>query len=815
MSSKIPQELSSIAHQSKNSTNTIIPDEVLTNVETTKDFNNGRYVMDSPLCFDNNDQETTPQTDSEIINDSTDSSMISNRNLLEAVTTAPLNALLDVVRHSDNIVIPIKILKSASASTDTTSGLINSDIHNEGTTGDTGKKRPFSDNTQNGQNGQNGIQSDVVKAKKVKSNNGAMHIPEKKKGISNWALNLARTTQKTELRQCTSKKKLSRKKCDQWDRAVAYLRTKNHYVTPSIDDDNVVAPSTSNSASTSSTTVVTSHLPSNTVQPWRCVMCNHMMSGVQSTNCSRCNHLCTHVTIQSLGVLPVGQGTRIYPKPLTASTKPGWQRVSALSHEKVAPDRLPCDKKSTSTSSSSQPLKGNATFTAIADIGKNKVSRMDNSEYVCKSSEMYVVAEKMLPRSADTIKSSKNSNPKGSTGSTGGSNTLSGSSTSSSSGHTNAKNSSSHQSTASLSNNTGKTSSSSSLSSRVPNNVINNNIATSSSSTSSSRTSAPPTSTSTSSSTLSINSSKSVPSSTSSSSLVQAPLTNSSATSISGSSTESFIDLTNDDDDEQCVKDKTKLIERTIPAPVQTQPSHHQLELQQIHQEDEIRFQKYRKLKEQQQQHQLQLQQHQHQQQRLPGHSSSSLDNHGNQSSSTSKKRNYPFSPDDDVTSSSNSNTKNKQTKPFESAPKGQKYPPLTASPRSDKDKSRSSQPISFAPTAPRPPLSSSSSSSSSTISLNAYAAAKTSNGQPIRLVPSWTPSSSSSLPPPLGPFLPRSTQNFSTSQSVGSANDKIINQNTRFCRRSVPLAKSSHSLQSKDSPESFNKLNVDDFSTG
>ena len=813
MSTNISQELSSIAHQFKNTTNTIIPDKVLTNVEITKDFNDDHSVRDSPLCFNNDDQEKTPQTDSEIINDSTDSSMISKRNILESLTTAPLNALLDVVCHSDNIVIPSKIIKSATASTDTTSGLINSDIHNEGTTGETGKKRPFSDNTQNAQNaqnGQNGIQSDIIKVKKVKINNGAMQIPEKIKGISNWALNLARKTQKTELRQCTSKKKISRKRFDQWDRAVAYLRTKNHYVTLSVDDETVAAPSTSTSTSTSTSSVVTSHVTSNTVQPWRCVMCNHMMSGVQSTNCSRCNHVCTHVTSQPAGVLPVGQGTRIYPKPLTAHTKPGWQRVSALSHEKVAPDCLPCDKKS--TSSTSQPLNGNATFTAIADIGKNKISRMDNSEYVCKSSEMYGVTERMLPRSADTIKNSKHSNPKGSNGSTGGSNTLSGSSTSSSSSHTSIKNISSHQSTASLLNNTGKTlssSSSSSSSSRVPNNVPSINIATSSSSTSSSRTSAP--STSTSSSILSINSSKSVPSSKSSTSLVQAPLTKSSATSISGSTTESFIDLTNDDDDEQCsvqcVKDKTKLIERTIPVPVQTQPSHqHQLDL--VQQEDAIRFQKYRKLKEQQQQHQHQLQQHQHQQQRLPGHSSSSLDSHGNQSSSTTKKRNFPFSHDDDVTTFI-SNTKNKQTKPFESAPKGQKYPPLTASPRSDKDKSRSSQPMSFAPPAPRP-LSSSSSSSSS---LNAHA--KTSNGQSIRLVPSWTPTSSSSLPPPpLGPFLPRSTQNFSTSQSVGSANDKI-NQNTRFCRRSVPLAKSSLSLQSKDSPESFNKLNVDDFSTG
>lgn len=724
-----------------------------------------------PSYYDNNDQDHTGTTDSEMINDSNDSSMILKKG--HVVCAAPLNALLDVVRHSDSVAPPTKKLKSSGTSTDTTTIPCNTDIHYDGSTGDNGngngKKRPLFDNTQSG------TKAEVPK--KVQNvQNGPLHIPEKKKGISVWALNLARTTQKTDLRLVRNKKKISHKKMEQWLRAVAYLKTKNHY-TPTEPEE--VTPS-----------VVTSHVPCpfNTVQPWKCLMCNHMMS-VRSTNCSRCNHVCTHVTTpQPTGVLSVPQGTRVYPKPLTAHAKVGSQRVSALAHEKP-PDRPSLEKPSQKPferpiekNQSSQHGRGSSQFTAIDDVGKNKSARIDNSEYICRSVEVHIPTERMIPRSSDVSIVSKI--PK-----------VSSSSSSSSSSNLSAKNAA-HLATMHAAATAAAVSSKGPSASRPINSVSTASSPSSSSSAfslssgSSSRKTAPAPSSSTSSSSLTLapapievasktatatatgaSTSSKTSSSTatlSSSTLIPAPPIISSVTSSSGRSSQSFIDLTIDDD-EPCIVRKvhtTKQLENTNPARTQ--------------------------------------------QQRTSEPTSSSThtnnSNNGNQ-----KKRSHPSAFDNDVsTSSSNTATKNKHPKSSEAAPKVQNHAPKVPSPRNDRGRPT---PQAFPP--PPPPTFSSSSSfvptsSRGSSSSSSYNGSATSGavytGQAPR--PFQPPP-----PPPPYPPMPRYFQNHS--ESLKAPPSDKTNQNTRFCRRSIPLAKGNHSLQSIDSPESFNKLNVDDFSTG
>ena len=758
--SDLPSYIEQQSRSTSSSTNT---DKAVVNMDNLGDTS--RYHPASePSYYDNNDQDHTGTTDSEMINDSNDSSMISKKS--PVVCAVPLNALLDIVRHSDSTAPPTKKVKSSASSNDTPTMPCNTDIHHDGATGDNGngngKKRPLPDSTQSG------TKAEVPK-KVPNVPNSPLHIPEKKKGISVWALNLARTTQKTDLRLVKNKKKISRKKMEQWLRAVAYLKTKNHY-TPTVPEE--VTPS-----------VVTSHVPctSNTVQPWRCLMCNHMMS-VRSTNCSRCNHVCTHVTTpQPTGVLSVPQGTRVYPKPLTAHAKAGSQRVSALAHEKP-PDRPPLEKpfqepfeRPIEKNQSSQQGRGSSQFTVIDDVGKNKNARIDNSEYICRSVEVHIPTERMTPRSGDVLIVSKV--PKGAF-----------SSSSSSSSNLSARNAA-HMATMHASATT--TTAASLKGPSAPRHVNSVSAAaapsSSSSSGSSSRTTAPAPSSST-----SISSSTSAPapskvasktatatatgastssktsnttsssSTSSTSSLTPAPPIISSVTSTTGSSSQSFIDLTNDDDEPCIVREvfTTKQLENTIPARTQQQRTSE------------------------------------------PTSSSTHTNNNGNQ-----KKRSHPSAFDNDVsTNSSNTAAKNKHPKSSEAAPKVQNHAPKVSSPINDRGR-----PATQAP--PPPPTFSSSSSfvpTSSRGSSSSYNGSATAGsvytGQAPR--PFQPPP-----PPPPYPPMHRYFQNLSESFKA-PLNDKT-NQNTRFCRRSVPLAKGNHSLQSIDSPESFNKLNVDDFSTG
>ena len=736
--SKMSDIPSYIDQHSRISFNSVSKDKAVVNMDNLSD--SSRYHSASePSYYDDNDQDHTGTTDSEMINDSNDSSMISKKS--PVVFAAPLNALLDTVRYSDSTAPPTK----KSTSNDTPKIPCNADIQNDVPIRDTGngngKKRPLPDNTQSG--------TVAEVSKKVQNvQNGPLHIPEKKKGISVWALNLARTTQKTDLRLVKNKKKISRKKMEQWLRAVAYLKTKNHY-TPTPPED--VTPS-----------VVTSHVPCNTVQPWRCIMCNHMMS-VRSTNCSRCNHVCTHLTTsQPTGVLSVPLGTRVYPKPLTAHAKAGPQRVSALSHEKP-PDRPPLEKpfeKPIEKNQASQQSRGSSQFIAVDDLEKNKNARIDNSEYICRSVEVHIPTERMTPRSADVLIVSKI--PKGTSSSI----------SSSASSNLSAKNAA-HLATMHAAAAATAAASLKGLNAPRPANSVSAAAAaapsSSSSSGSSSRTTAPSTSTSSSSSTLDPATSKiatataTAPSTSSETSISTSTSTANTSTSslipappsTRESSSESFIDLTNDDD-EPCNVRKvhtTKQLENTTSE--------------------------------------------QTQQQRSSEPTSSSTHNH-NSNNGNQKKRSHPSAFDNDMpTFSSYTGTKNKYLKSSEPTPKIQNHPT---------DRSRSA----FQATFPPPPTFSSSSfvptSSRGSSSSSSY------NGSDVAGTVHTGQAPRPFQPPPYPP-MPRHFQNLASSLTAPPS-DKT-NQNTRFCRRSVPLAKGNHSLQSIDSPESFNKLNVDDFSTG
>ena len=191
-------------------------------------------------------------------------------------------------------------------------------------------------------------------------------------GIAEWAYQLAKGTQCMDLSIATKSCSFgmihkSKKKLEQWNRAVARLKVEGHYIEdPPENEPAAAAPAsapTSSSSSSSATSTIAVEVPvpvlpqpivhATTVGDWKCSKCRRIIDG-NKRSCTECNTARPlEVTVRNTDILRRCQSCSIAPsilpcaacaamvpatraafRPMTAIPKAGKERRSALSHEK-------------------------------------------------------------------------------------------------------------------------------------------------------------------------------------------------------------------------------------------------------------------------------------------------------------------------------------------------------------------------------------------------------------------------------------------------------------------------------------------------
>jgi MIZ/SP-RING zinc finger len=250
-------------------------------------------------------------------------------------------------------------------------------------------------------------------------------------GIAEWAYHLAKGTQCKDLIAAKKEAKNAnvpntKKKLEQWYRAVSRLTTEGHYTKlPEEDEIFATAPvSTSSSSSSSAALEIAVEIPvpsqpivhATAVADWKCGKCRRIIDGNKRL-CTECNTARqSEVTARTTDILRRCPSCSITPstlpcaacaamvpairaafKPMTVLPKAGNERRSALSHEK--PPYV--EPVNTGVGPNKRPLPSEGLNGAPSDQdNKNKAKVIAKKAAIAKETAMYMAALKAVPSPA-------------------------------------------------------------------------------------------------------------------------------------------------------------------------------------------------------------------------------------------------------------------------------------------------------------------------------------------------------------------------------------------------------------------------------